>query len=56
MSVPIKTFEIIYTLIARDQKVVLCDFSEYNGNAPVLSLQVLERITKNKRCEIEHYG
>ena len=48
-SNPVK---IIYTLIARASKIVLCDFTEFSGNFQQISLLLLEKVKKNNKCEI----
>lgn len=46
--------KLIYTLIARASKLILCDFTEYSGNFQQVSLVVLSKIKKNSKCEIEY--
>ena len=46
--------KIIYTLIARSSKIVLCDFTEYSGNFQQISLVILGKIKKNSKCEVEY--
>ena len=53
MSLKEKT-EIIYTLIARSSKIVLCDYTEYSGNFQQISLILLNKIQKNKRCQVNY--
>ena len=50
-SNPVK---IIYTLIARASKIVLCDFTEFSGNFQQISLVLLGKIKKNSKCEVEY--
>ena len=50
-SNPVK---IIYTLIARASKIVLCDFTEFSGNFQQISLVLLNKIKKNSKCEVEY--
>ena len=50
-SNPVK---IIYTLIARASKIVLCDFTEFSGNFQQISLVLLSKIKKNSKCEVEY--
>ena len=45
---------IIYTLIARGNKIVLADFTEYSGNFQQISLIMLGKIKKNSKCEIQY--
>jgi hypothetical protein len=46
--------KIIYTMIARSSKIVLCDFTEYSGNFQQISLVLLSKIKKNSKCEVEY--
>jgi hypothetical protein len=46
--------KIIYTIIARASKIVLCDFTEYSGNFQQISLVLLSKIKKNSKCEVEY--
>ena len=50
-SNPVK---IIYTLIARASKIVLCDFTEFSGNFQQISLVLLNKIKKDSKCEVEY--
>ncbi len=34
---------IIYTLIARDKDVILCDYSEYTGNFEQITVKLLKK-------------
>ena len=45
---------IVYTLIARSTKTVLCDYTEFTGNFQQISLLILGRIKKDSKCEIEY--
>ena len=45
-------FEIIYSLIARSSKIILCDYTEYSGNFQQISLLLLDKVKKNNKCEI----
>ena len=49
-----KSVKIIYTLIARSSKIVLCDFTEFSGNFQQISLVLLGKIKKNSKCEVEY--
>ena len=49
-----KSVKIIYTLIARSSKIVLCDFTEFSGNFQQISLVLLSKINKNTKCEVEY--
>ena len=44
--------EIIYCLIARASKIILCDYTDYSGNFQQISLLLLEKVKKNNKCEI----
>jgi len=46
--------KIIYTLIARGSKIILCDFTEFSGNFQQISLVLLQKIKKNYKCEVEY--
>ena len=46
--------EIIYTLISRSSKIILCDYTEYSGNFQQISLVLLSKIKKNSKCEVEY--
>ncbi len=48
------TVKIIYTLIARASKIVLCDFTDFSGNFQQISLVLLSKIKKNSKCEVEY--
>ena len=45
---------IVYTLIARSNKIVLTDYTEYSGNFQQISVVLLKKIKKNIRCTIEY--
>jgi hypothetical protein len=44
--------EIIYSLIARSSKIILCDYTDYSGNFQQISLLLLGKVKKNNKCEI----
>ena len=46
--------EFIYALIARSSKIVLCDYTEYSGNFQQISLILLNKIKKNKKCQVNY--
>ena len=48
------SIKIIYTLIARASKIVLCDYTEFSGNFQQISLVLLGKIKKNSKCEVEY--
>ena len=43
----IMALEVIYTLIARGRKIILCDYSKYIGNFQQISLEILGKINRN---------
>ena len=45
---------IIYTFIARDKKIILSDYTEYSGNFQQISLIILNKVNKNKKCSLEY--
>lgn len=45
---------IIYTLIARANKIILSDFTEYSGNFQQISLVILNKVNKEKKCTINY--
>jgi hypothetical protein len=45
---------LIYTLIARPNKIILTDFTEFSGNFQQISLVILNKLKKNKKCSIEY--
>jgi hypothetical protein len=48
------SLSIIYTLIARGNKIILTDYTEYSGNFQQISLVILKKLKKNKKCSIEY--
>ena len=46
MSLSLKPFSIIYNLISRGTKTVLCDFSHYTGNFQQITIKMLEYVKK----------
>jgi hypothetical protein len=44
--------EIIYILIARSSKIVLCDYTDYRGNFQQIALLLLPKVKKDTKCEI----
>lgn len=44
--------EIIYTLISRSSKLILCDYTDYTGNFQQISLLLLSKVKKETKCEI----
>lgn len=44
--------EIIYILIARSSKIVLCDYTDYSGNFQQIALLLLPKVKKDTKCEI----
>ena len=45
-------FEIIYVFIARGNKIILTDYTIYNGNFQQISVSLLDKIKKNKKGKI----
>ena len=43
---------IVYTLIARSTKTVLCDYTEFTGNFQQISLLILGRIKKDSNVKL----
>ena len=39
-------FEIIYVLVARGNKIILTDYTIYNGNFQQISVNLLDKIKK----------
>ena len=52
MSSANDNMEIIYILIARSSKIVLCDYTDYRGNFQQIALLLLSKVKKNTKCEI----
>lgn len=44
--------KIIYSLIARGQKIILADYSDHSGNVQQVALLVLKRLKQNSRYEL----
>ena len=51
-SLSIKPFSIIYNLISRGPKTILCDFSHYTGNFQQISIKILEYVKKGRKGKI----
>jgi hypothetical protein len=45
---------LIYTLIARGNKIILTDYTEWSGNFQQISLVILNKIKKDKKCFIDY--
>lgn len=45
---------IIYSLIARSNKIVLTDYTEFSGNFQQIALVVLAKLKKNIRGIVEY--
>lgn len=45
---------IVYTLIARSNNIVLTDYTEYSGNFQQISVVILNKIKKDKKCSIDY--
>ena len=48
----VKPFTIIYNLIARGPKTILCDYSHYTGNFDQITLTILKFVKKGKKGKI----
>ena len=49
-----KPFSIIYNLISRGPKTILCDFSHYTGNFQQISIKILEFVKKGRKGKINY--
>lgn len=47
-----KPFSIIYNLISRGPKTILCDFTHYTGNFQQISIKILEFAKKGRKGKI----
>ncbi len=47
-----RPFTIIYNLISRGPKTILCDFSHYTGNFQQISIKILEFVKKGRKGKI----
>ena len=47
-----KPFTIIYNLISRGTKTILCDFTHYTGNFQQISVKILEFVKKGRKGKI----
>ena len=47
-----RPFSIIYNLISRGPKTILCDFSHYTGNFNQIAIKILEFVKKGKKGKI----
>ena len=54
MSLTSKPFTIVYSLISRGSKTVLCDFSHYTGNFQQITLKMLEYVKKGCKGKITY--
>ena len=45
---------IFYSLIAKDLDIVLCEYSEYNGNFQQITRTLLRKVQKNSKFTIEY--
>lgn len=45
---------VIYTLLARANRIILTDLTEYSGNFQQISLIILNKIQKNTKGVIEY--
>ena len=47
-----KPFSIVYNLISRGPKTILCDFTHYTGNFQQISIKILEFVKKGRKGKI----
>ena len=47
-----KPFSIIYNLISRGSKTILCDFTHYTGNFQQISIKILEFVKKGRKGKL----
>jgi hypothetical protein len=45
---------IIYSLIAKNSDIVLCEYTEYKGNFQQISRVVMRKMKKNTKYSIEY--
>ena len=45
---------IIYTCIVKNQKSVLCEYTEFNGNFQQISMKILKKIPNDENYSIEY--
>ena len=45
---------IIYTCIAKNQKSVLCEYSEFNGNFQQVSTRILDKVDSDESFSMEY--
>jgi predicted nucleic acid-binding Zn ribbon protein len=48
----VRPFSIIYNLISRGPKTILCDFSHYTGNFQQIAIKILEFVKKGRKGKI----
>ena len=48
----VRPFTIIYNLISRGTKTILCDFSHYTGNFQQISIKILDFVKKGRKGKI----
>ena len=48
----VKPFSIIYNVISRGPKTILCDFSHYTGNFQQIAIKILEFVKKGRKGKI----
>ena len=45
---------IIYTCIVKNQKSVLCEYTEFNGNFQQISMKILQKVSADDNFSIEY--
>jgi hypothetical protein len=48
------TSHIIYTVIARDPNIILCDYTEYSGNFQQISAILIQKLDDNYNARIKY--
>ena len=48
------SLQIIYSVVARNRKIILTDYTEYSGNFQQATLKILSKVEKNTKREIEY--
>ena len=48
------SLQIIYSVVARNRKIILTDYTEYNGNFQQATLKILSKVEKNTKSEIDY--
>ena len=45
---------LIYSVIARSKKIVLCEYTDFTGNFPQITISLLPKVKSNKKCVIDY--